>query len=251
MKKILLVMFLLSGMVFAQGNDVSEKNIPNNDLQGKCNSPYSFSSTKEECDQCKNRSFIEGHCVPQIRRISRKPIIYLYPTVPTEVKVSVGKPENLTHTYPKYTDGWSVLAHPNGNLTDKKGHSYYALYWEGIHTNNSKDQDGFIVKGSDTIPFLEEKLAILGLSEREANEFIIYWLPVLEKNKYNLIRFATKEEIEDNMPLFITPKPDTLIRVMMKYKPVQKSKTISPQQLPSTPKRTGFVAVEWGGTLLK
>ena len=43
----------------------------------------------------------------------------------------------------------------------------------------------------------EEKLAILGLNEREAEEFIIYWLPKLESNKYNYIRFATEEEIRN------------------------------------------------------
>ena len=36
---------------------------------------------------------------------------------------------------------------------------------------------------------------MLGLNDREAEEFIVYWLPKLEENKYNLIRFETAEEI--------------------------------------------------------
>ena len=55
------------------------------------------------------------------------------------------------------------------------------------------EKEGFIVKGEDTAKFLEEKLEILGLNEREAEEFIIYWLPKLEANKYNYIRFASVE----------------------------------------------------------
>ena len=179
-----------------------------------------------------------------------KPIIYLYPEEETEVLVSLGKPEKLTHTYPKYQDAWRVTAQPNGDLKDEKGRSYYALYWEGIRSDKPQMTDGFIVKGSDTIRFLEEKLAVLGLTEREANEFIVYWLPELENNEYNFIRFETKEEIDENMPLYITPKPDTTIRVMMEYRSANKTEQVETQQLPPTPERKGFVAVEWGGTRL-
>ena len=179
-----------------------------------------------------------------------KPIIYLYPTTETAVSVKVGKVQNLTHTYPKYEDGWYVTAQPNGDLKDASGRSYYALYWEGVHSASSLT-DGFIVKGTDTINFLEEKLALLGLTEREANEFIVYWLPRLESNEYNFIRFETKAEIDENMPLYVTPAPDTVIRVMMEYRPADKAEQVKPQQLPSTPKREGFVVVEWGGTQAK
>ena len=183
-----------------------------------------------------------------------KPIIYLYPESETEVTVKLGKEENLTCTYPKYeTEGWKVVAKPNGDLINQKtGRNLYSLYWEGINTKkyNGKLEEGFVVKGEDTISFLEEKLEILGLSQTEAEEFIIYWLPQMENNKYNYIRFQTKEEIEENMPLEITPKPDTTIRVMMEWKKLDKYINVEEQKLIS-PERKGFVAVEWGGTEIK
>jgi len=176
-----------------------------------------------------------------------KPIIYLYPTKELEVTVTLGKPENLTHTYPKYENSWNVLAKPNGDLIDlKTGRSQYSLYWEGINIINPNLTEGFVVEGKDTASFLEEKLAILGLTEREANEFIIYWLPKLESNIYNFIRFQTIEEINANMPLKIAPTPDTIIRVMMEFKPLNKIKNTTEQNL-ETPTRDGFVIVEWGG----
>ena len=94
---------------------------------------------------------------------------------------------------------------------------------------------------------MEEKLAILGLNEREANEFIIYWLPKLEANKYNLIRFETMEEIEAYMPLNIEPKPDTLIRLVMDFKGLNRPIEIREQKL-KTPIREGYTVVEWGGS---
>ena len=178
-----------------------------------------------------------------------KPIIYLYPTKTTEVSVKLGNPQNLTHTYPKYETGWTVTAEPNGNLTDPKTNKhYYALYWEGKNTIEPNFKEGFVVNGKDTTPFLEEKLAQLGLNEREANEFIIYWLPKLESNPYNFIRFQTLEEQNQNMPLEVTPQPDTMIRVMMEFKNLVTPIIVKEQVLPPTPKRTGFTLVEWGGT---
>lgn len=183
--------------------------------------------------------------------VVEKPIIYLYPTEETRVNISLGRPENLTHTYPKYIDSWNVIAKPNGDLIDlKTGRNLYALYWEGINTIPSNMKEGFVVKGEDTISFLEEKLALLGLNEREAAEFIIYWLPQLENNKYNFIRFQTTEEIDENMPLKVTPVPDTVIRVMMEFKGLEEEISVKEQQI-QTPIREGFIVVEWGGTEIK
>ena len=178
-----------------------------------------------------------------------KPIIYLYPTEETEISVKLNNKENITCSYPKYENGWNVLAEPNGDLTDlDTGRKLYSLYYESKNKKNYKvEKDGFVVEGKDTAKFLEEKLEILGLTERESEEFIIYWLPKLESNKYNYIRFATEDEIDNNMELDITPKPDSVIRVMMTYKGLNKKLDVEEQKL-VTPERTGFVAVEWGGS---
>lgn len=122
------------------------------------------------------------------------------------------------------------------------------MYYESkCDTEFKVENEGFIVKSEDTIAFLEEKLSVLGLTEREAEEFIIYWLPKLESNKYNYIRFATYDEINENMPLEINPNPDTIIRVLMTFKGLENPIDVQEQQL-KTPNRIGFVAVEWGGS---
>jgi hypothetical protein len=58
---------------------------------------------------------------------------------------------------------------------------------------------GFCVKGEDTEAFLRDKLTEVGLSEREMNEFIVYWLPLMEHNKYNQITFQGKVYSENNV----------------------------------------------------
>lgn len=176
-----------------------------------------------------------------------KPIIYIYPKEEEKIKITVSNPENFTVTYPKYNEGWEVTAKVDGTLIDKNNKEYYALYWEGKDCNSKIKEDGFVIKGEDTSSFLEEKLKVLGLNNKEANEFIIYWLPKLEKNEYNYIRFQTIEEINDYMKLNIEPTPDTLIRVLMEYKPLKKEIKVKEQKLQQV-ERQGYTVVEWGGT---
>lgn len=214
------------------------------------NNNTNINSNSNNIEEKKNNNQL--NCNTDIRMFY-KPIIYLYPTEETRLTVKLGKQENLLCTYPKYKESWEVIAKPNGDLIDcNTGRNLYALYWEGINKKiyNNKMEEGFCVKGTDTIKFLEEKLRILGLTEREANEFIIYWLPKMENNKYNYIRFQAKEEIDDNMPLEISKNPDSEIRVMMEFKPLEEYIEIKEQHL-ITPERQGFVLVEWGGTEIK
>ncbi len=88
-------------------------------------------------------------------------------------------------------------------------------------------------------------------SKRNVERLIFLGIIVVKKiKKYNYIRFETREETDTNMPLTITPEPDTTIRVLMEYKGLENSIKVEEQSL-ETPERKGFVAVEWGGTEIK
>ena len=182
--------------------------------------------------------------------VAYKPMIYLYPKEDTHIKVLLKNKNLLTTTYPKYNDGWEVIAKKDGTLVDKNNKEYYGLYWEGINHKTEMKDEGFVVKGEETIEFLEEKLSILGLNQKEANEFIIYWLPKLEKNPYNYIYFEKQDEIDNYMPLTIEPKPDKIIRILMDYKPLKEKITIKEEVLEKQ-EREGFTVIEWGGSIIK
>ena len=176
---------------------------------------------------------------------SAKPVIYLYPEEQTEVSVKLDYDGELTVTYPAYADGWNVTAYPDGTLFDAQGNEYAYLFWEGVSETEYDFSTGFCVAGEDAAAFLEKALDDLGLTEREANEFIIYWLPKLEANPYNLISFQG-ETYTDSAALTIDPVPDTLIRVFMAWKGLEEPVEVEPQTL-TAPARSGFTAVEWGG----
>ena len=175
-----------------------------------------------------------------------KPVLYLYSEKETNVTVKFEKPNLLTTTYPKYLDSWNVTVKPNGDMYDKNGKYYYALYWDEKRYNEVDFKEGFYVEGKDAINFLEEKLSYIGLNDKERNEFIMYWLPIMEKNGKNLVYFELTKERESGNKLIIEPKPDSLLRVSIHIKKVNKKTNIKEEKL-ETFKRIGFTAVEWGG----
>ena len=178
--------------------------------------------------------------------VAYKPVIYLYPENEMQVSVSLTLDGKLTCAYPAYKNGWTVTASPDGTLTDAKGQTYNYLYWEGETYAQYDLSKGFCVKGEDTAAFLEDALAKLGLTRREANEFIVYWLPLMEQNPYNIISFQT-DIYTDAAQLKVNPAPDTVIRVFMAWQKADAFADVPPQTL-TAPERAGFTVVEWGGT---
>ena len=174
-----------------------------------------------------------------------KPVIYLYSEEKTEVSVKLDYDGELTATWPAYEDGWNVTACPDGTLSDAQGNEYSYLFWEGVSDTAYDFTEGFCVAGEDTAAFLRQTLAQLGLTPREYNEFIVYWLPKMQENPYNLIAFQG-EAYTDTAKLAIEPQPDSLLRVFMAWKPLKRPVTICPQELPPF-ERIGFTVVEWGG----
>ena len=139
-----------------------------------------------------------------------------------------------------------MTAHPDGTLLDAEGNAYSYLFWEGVTDAEYDFSKGFCVAGEDTADFLRETLAEIGLTPEEYNEFIVYWLPQMQDNAYNLISFQ-QERYTQAAQLDITPEPDSMLRVFMAWKPLDRPRDIEPQEFPGF-QREGFTIVEWGGT---
>lgn len=180
----------------------------------------------------------------RMSRMMRKPVIYLYPRQETAVSVHIDA--DLTVTYPEYGSGWNVTALPDGTLYTADGREYSYLFWEGVSDEEWDFSEGFCVKGEDTAEFLQYALSEQGLTPAEYNEFIVYWLPLMQDNEYNVISFQG-ELYDRSAPLTITPQPDVVKRVFMAYYSSNTEVEIPPQEL-SGFDRTGFTIVEWGGT---
>ena len=209
---------------------------PSKNSNGNYGMEYCYTPDKE----------IIEYAIKQEKGGRAKPVLYLYPEKETNVEVKFEHPELLTTTYPKYINSWKVKVSPNGDMKDTNGKYYYALYWDEKRYNEVDFSEGFYVESKDAIKFLEEKLTFIGLNDKERNEFIMYWLPIMEANKKNLVYFELTKERESGNKLIITPKPDSLLRVSIHIKKVNEKVNIKEQRL-TTFNRVGFTAVEWGG----
>ena len=155
---------------------------------------------------------------------------------------------NLLTTYPKYNGAWNIDLKENGMFTvGDSDREYYALYYDEKSNFVCPFNEGFYVTKENAISFLEEKMDYIGYTNREVNEFIMYWLPILEQNEKSLVYFEQNDIRNIECPLEFSTNPDTLIRTIIHIKKVNEETKIKEQTLTHY-ERTGFVVTEWGGT---
>jgi hypothetical protein len=180
-----------------------------------------------------------------------KPVIYLYPTINTEITATVKPKGAFTFTYPAYENGWKGTAHPDGSITiGSKNYPY--LFWEASQKFTAADMNltsGFMVKGDSVTAFLEKNLTQMGLNSREMTDFITYWGPKMAENNQQFVQFIFNEDCNHFAELSITPAPAQLFRVYMIWTAVPEGTVMHPQpQILKTVNRDQFYAIEWGGT---
>ena len=194
--------------------------------------------------------------------VSEKPVLYVYSPQEQLLTVSVDVDGAIDTAYPapdalETTDwgtraSWTVTASPDGTLTDASGRTYPSLFWDGP-VGQESPEEGFVVAREDAVPFLEEKLALLGLTDKEAADFITFWAPRIRANEYTFVSFDASSYAQQVTYSFADEAgnqvvPDTFIRVFMTIRQAEVTTQVREQAFGPTPQRTGLVAVEWGGT---
>ncbi len=186
---------------------------------------------------------------------AEKPVIYLYPSTPTQVQIQLSPNGPLGFTYPKYDNGWSVMANKDGKLeVNGKTHNY--LFWDGqlnINPSSINLQEGFVIESNNLVSFFEEKLTIMGLNASEQEDFITYWAPQMISHNKCFIRFMFNDEYNEYASMQIDPKPDHLFRVFMLWAPsssiaITDAMELIPQEIESVQRdEKSFTVIEWGG----
>ena len=197
------------------------------------------------------------------REVAYKPVLYLYPQEERQLAVTLDVEGELGTVYPaperqvQTEEGtrasWTISAAPDGTLTDASGRTYPSLFWDGPVSLTSPEQ-GFVVAREDAVPFLEEKLALLGLTDKEAADFITFWAPRIRANEYTFVSFDASSYTAHARYSFTDEAgnqvvPDTFIRVFMTVRAADANEEVTPQVFGPTPTRSGFTAVEWGGAV--
>ena len=187
----------------------------------------------------------------------KKPVIYLYSDVETEVTLSIRHP-NITFTYPIMNPQWQVTTLPGGTvLNAADGKAYPYLFWEGESKVNyyttSETIPGQLLSTDTLVSFLEHNLSAIGLNEKEQADFITFWAPQLVQKPYVFIQFLVDKQYDEMIAgLDVCPKPDAQLRVFMSYHLMELPFVpfkYEPQIFSSF-ERSGLTLIEWGGAEL-
>jgi hypothetical protein len=174
--------------------------------------------------------------------------LYLYSQEPVKVTVKVGRP--VFNANLPYQDGWSVFALPNGTmitsagLLDKITYDYAAPV--------TIPSEGYVVPRTQLTDLLTTYATTLGLNPRESSDFISHWEKTVPTTyPYIFVSHYQGKEAQEILPLDIEPKPDTLLQVVMIFKPLSTLYTLPSKPILPFPPRAGFTAVEWSGVVIE
>ncbi|NCU40452.1 hypothetical protein EOL73_01705 [Candidatus Saccharibacteria bacterium] len=179
-----------------------------------------------------------------------KPVVYLYPTENTIVSVRVGA--DVTVSEPKYeANGWQgVTATPSGQLT-YNGTQYSSLFWEGYGVGDYPGIiSGTVIKRNQAASTMRLQLRQQGLNSKEIADFMDFWQPRIPEKPYVRLTWFNTRQMETLAPLYISPKPDTVLRVFLDMDGFDKPIKLPSQKL-TAQERRGFTVVEWGGLTLQ
>jgi hypothetical protein len=178
-----------------------------------------------------------------------KPVIYLYPEQTEKISVSLSPVGGFTYTEPAYNGGWNVISDPQSNITNlADGKKYPYLFWEGRGGIYQTPDKGFVVSRDGAHLFFEDKLSQAGLNAKERKDFEEFWEPKMQGSPYYFVTFMGNQVMDELAPLSVTPKPDTIIRILMDFTPFEHPINVQGYNI-RTPERKGFTVVEWGGVL--
>jgi hypothetical protein len=131
------------------------------------------------------------------------------------------------------------------------GKDYDYLFWDAkvpASQFNQTISSGFFVNRDSLVPFFERNLTKMGLNAREQQDFITYWVPIMNKNESSFVHFMFTEEYDNIATINISPKPDHLFRVFMAWGDADAFDygEVNEQEIPFVT-REGFTVIEWGG----
>ncbi|MBI4005011.1 hypothetical protein HY358_02655, partial [Candidatus Roizmanbacteria bacterium] len=171
------------------------------------------------------------------------PSLYLYPSATTTITVFPNLP--VTYSYPSLNEEntWQLSG------VEKSTIRLYYEYNKSKVTLSSNEQ-GYIIE-KEIVEKQIKKLSVqLQLTDKETNDLIIDVRNTLvdikdDDYRYLKVSIANRSEVDDKLPVTITPKPDTFHRIHLVLTPLKEYATITPPII--TPlNRDGFTVMEVG-----
>lgn len=211
---------------------------------------YGVVASWSDCFACGSVEVIEGDCAGvEIEgdeiEYADAPNIYVYPKVPTAVRVRVGEKEKLMASEPPYpAQGWRVVAEPDGSLhgfpgSRLRGTWDYLFYERTVVPEQFQHESGWCVDGQTAQASIEDAMLDLGFSPPEIGDFADYW----DANFPSADVITVYPQLSHLPRLDIQPAPDRTLRAWFV---VEDGCARVDAPVWEAFDRTGYVATEWG-----
>jgi internalin A len=173
----------------------------------------------------------------------KKPNIYIYPTERIHLDIQLIFPNGgkIIESTPNYENGWEIEVLPSGFINNQ----YDYLFYEAQIPELMQREYGWKINGIDLSSFFINNLKSLLFAKEEIDDFIEYWIPLLDTTKTYVIYPQFNEELKKIIQLKFSIVPDNLIRVFYLIEESNENINIKTPQIPSF-KREGFTVLEWG-----
>jgi hypothetical protein len=176
--------------------------------------------------------------------IDYKPNIYIYPTTQLNLNVQISFPMGgeIITSIPDYGKGWNITVDTNGLIDNK----YRFLFYESKQPNVWQREQGWIIKKDNLESFFRANMAEYGFKGMEIEDFIEYWIPLLDKNEFYLIYPQTKNILYKVISLDVSIQPDNMLRLHYLIKGTNNNNINLTAPTIEGFKRDGYYITEWG-----
>ena len=173
-----------------------------------------------------------------------KPNIYIYPVNKIELDVSIRFPNggSITASVPDYKGGWHIIVDSTGLINNK----YRFLFYESDVPNLCQYEKGWIVNGKSLAAFFNKNLQETGFLHDEINDFIDYWIPLIDSAPSYAIYPQYSKELEKMIQIRFSKMPDNILRLSYVIKKIMNPELNIPEPTIPQFKRKGFTVTEWG-----
>lgn len=194
---------------------------------------------------CKKSPTEASEPIPQASSITvRKPNIYIYPEIKTSMHVSLIFPRggSVIELIPLYVNGWNIEVDSTGKINN----TYHYLFYESENPDLSQYDNGWIIKKEELGAFFSHNMSEAGFIPKEIDDFIEYWIPLLNNYPYYAIYPQYASDISKMIVLKFSIQPDNILRLFYSIKGLGNDRINI--TAPTIPKflREGFVVAEWG-----
>jgi hypothetical protein len=173
-----------------------------------------------------------------------KPNIYLYPEETIELDVEILFPHGgqITTAIPDYSDGWHVSVEPSGVIDGQ----YEYLFYESSQPDYGQYDTGWVVAREGLEDFFSNNMAQTGFNQKEIDDFVDYWIPILTYYPYYAIYPQYNDELDQMIQLEFSTQPQSLIRLIYSVRGLADNNFSLQEPVIPPFAREDFTVAEWG-----